>query len=65
MEATLTIKLKFESWFDNDRIPKNNDEWKEFFYEHFIPQSSILGFSGDEYDDMIDISEYELECDVK
>lgn len=34
MKVILKIELEFESWFEDDRQPKTNEEWREFFKNH-------------------------------
>jgi len=61
MKKTLTIELDFESWFDESREPKTNDEWAEFFSRFLINESAIIGVEDDEFQDMVAIRSFSVE----
>ena len=63
MKVTLKIELEFESLFEDDRHPKTKEEWAEFFSNNLMPEGSILGVDDGEYQDMISIKTYNIECD--
>jgi hypothetical protein len=62
MKKTLQIEVEFESWFDKDREPKTNKEWAEFFSNNLMPEGSILGVDDGEYQDMVALSSFNIEC---
>lgn len=62
MKVTLRIELEFESWFEEDRQPKSNKEWAYFFNNNLMPEGSILGADDGEYQDMVALSGYNIEC---
>lgn len=62
MKVILKIELEFESWFEDDRQPKTNEEWGEFFNNELMPEGSILGVDDGEHQDMIALSSYNIEC---
>ena len=61
MKKTLQIEVEFESWFDKDREPKTNEEWVDFFAEHFISASSVIGDDEGLFQDMISIKGCNIE----
>lgn len=61
MKITLQIEVEFESWFDKDREPKTNEEWVDFFAEHFISASSVIGDDEGLFQDMISIKGCNIE----
>lgn len=63
MKVTLKIELEFESLFEDDRQPKTNKGWAEFFNNNLMPEGSIIGVDDGEYQDMISIKTYNIECD--
>ena len=63
MKVTLKIELEFESWFEDSKEPKTKEEWAEFFSNNLMPEGSILGVDDGEYQDMISIKTYNIECD--
>ena len=62
MKVTLKIELEFESWFEDEREPKTNDEWADFFNNNLMPEGSILGVDDGKFHDMIALSNYNIEC---
>lgn len=62
MKAVLKIELEFESWFEDEREPKSKEEWADFFTNHLITESSILGIDDGENQDMISMSGFSIEC---
>lgn len=62
MKVTLKIELEFESWFKDERQPKSNEEWADFFNNHLMPEGSILGIDDCGYQDMIVLNSYNIEC---
>ena len=61
-KVTLKIELEFESWFEDGREPKTNKEWADFFTYTLMPEGSILGIDDGEFQDMIALSNYNVEC---
>lgn len=61
MKKTLRIEVEFESWFDEDREPKTNEDWVGFFAEHFITTSSIIGDDDGVFQNMISIEGCNIE----
>jgi len=57
MKKTLTIELDFESWFDESREPKTNDEWAEFFSTFLIKEGGVIG----ENSDMVAIEKFSVD----
>ena len=62
MKVILKIELEFESWFEDEREPKSKEEWAEFFNNNLMPEGSVIGVDDGEYQDMIAISSYNIEC---
>ena len=62
MKVTLKMELEFESWFEDEREPKTNEEWSDFFNNNLMPEGSIRGIDDGEYQDMIAINTYSIEC---
>jgi len=62
MKVTLKIELEFESWFEDDRQPKSNEDWAFFFNSHLMPEGPMLGVDDGEYQDMVALSRYNIEC---
>lgn len=62
IKATLKIELEFESWFEKEREPKSNEEWAEFFNNNLMPEGSIIGVDDGNYQDIIALSSYSIEC---
>jgi hypothetical protein len=62
MKVTLKIELEFESWFEEEREPKSKEEWAEFFNEYLMPEGFILGVDDGEFQDMVAMSSYIIEC---
>ena len=62
MKAVLKIELEFESWFEDEREPKSKEAWEDFFIKNLMPESSILGVDDGEFQDMVALSSYNIEC---
>lgn len=62
MKVILEIELNFESWFEKEREPKTKEEWTDFFINNLIPESPLLGVDDGEYQDMIALDGYRIEC---
>lgn len=62
MKVTLKIEIDFESWFIDEREPKSKAEWADFFFNNLMPEGSILGVDDGEYQDMVAMSSYSIEC---
>jgi hypothetical protein len=62
MKITLKIEIDFESWFEDNREPKTNEEWTDFFSSTLTPEGQMLGLREGEYDDMIALSSFYIEC---
>ena len=62
MKVVLKIELEFESWFEDEREPKSKEEWADFFNNNLMPESSILGVDDGEFQDMVALSSYNIEC---
>jgi hypothetical protein len=56
-----TLEIEFESWFEKEREPKTPDEWKEFFLNNIMPESSVIGIDDGEYQDMVALNTFDLE----
>jgi len=61
MKKNLTIELDFESWFDENREPRTDDEWAEFFSRFLITESQVIGVEDDEFQDMVAIRSFSVE----
>jgi hypothetical protein len=53
MKISFNIEIEFESWFEDEREPKNENEWINFFQEHLFEDSSVIGIDNGEYQDMV------------
>jgi hypothetical protein len=62
MKIILKIELEFESWFENEREPKTKEEWTNFFNQNLMPEGSVLGIDDGEFQDMILLESYHIEC---
>ena len=62
MKVVLKIEIDFESWFDEEREPKSKEEWADFFNDNLRPESSILGVDAGEFQDMVALLSYNIEC---
>ena len=62
MKAILKIELEFDSWFEDNRQPKTKEEWVDFFNNNLMPEGSIIGVDDGEFQDMIALSGYNIEC---
>lgn len=62
MKVTLKIELEFDSWFEDEREPKTNEDWAEFFSTNLMPEGSILGTDDGENQDIIALNSYNIEC---
>ena len=62
MKVTLKIELEFENWFEYEREPKTKEDWAEFFNNNLMPEGSILGVDDGEFQDMIALSSFSIEC---
>lgn len=62
MKVVLKIELEFESWFEEEREPKSKEEWADFFSNNLMPEGSILGVDDGEFQDMVTLSSYNIEC---
>lgn len=62
MKVILKIELEFESWFEDERQPKTNEDWAKFFSTNLMPEGSVLGTDDGENQDMIALNGYIIEC---
>lgn len=62
MKITLKIELEIDSWFEDDRQPKTKEEWSDFFNNNLMPEVSVLGVDDGEFQDMVALSSYNIEC---
>lgn len=62
MKVVLKIELEFESWFEDEREPKTQEDWADFFNNNLIPESSLLGVDDGKFKDMIALLSYNIEC---
>lgn len=60
--ATLKVEVDFDSWFNKDRMPQNNDEWADFFSTYLFGDSMIIGVDKGEFQDMVGLNSYSVEC---
>jgi hypothetical protein len=56
----LVIELDFESWFDVNRRPKTKAEWSEFFINHLITDSQVIGTEYSDHQDQIVIKSFSV-----
>ena len=65
MKAKIIIELEFESWFDDEREPKSNEEWNDFFDVHLMPEGSIMGKEINGNQDLICIESYTIDTKIE
>ncbi len=47
MKVKLVLEIDFDPWFSDGEMPKNKEEWAEFFYNYYMPDTQCIGIDDD------------------
>ncbi len=60
MKKKFILEIDFESYFEDDRQPKTDHDWAQFFFNNMFKETPILGENVDGNEDMVELNNFTL-----